>query len=503
MKPEEPLDVVFLCEGTYPFISGGVSSWIHGLLEAMPDVKFGLVFLCPSRATERKLKFKVPDNLRVMTEVFLYDVLPQPIGHQETRGLQAQQGWAAAERLWNGILEGYAPNFAEDALDMLRCLTLYDLAWSRGSWDLLVKLYNRRAPDLPFPDFFWNWRFMSFPLYSLLHAPLPPAKVYHTVTTGWSGLLGTLAHLRTGRPLVLTEHGIYTHERRIEIVRADWIYVERGKGREARDFGVLKSMWIHLFSALGRLCYDHSERIYTLYEGNRRMQVAAGAVRDRVELLANGVKLDLFKAPEHVERFPHFSVGFVGRVVPIKDVKTLIQACRLLQTEVPEAVTYVIGPTEEDEDYFEECQALARTLGVEENIKFLGPQNVREWYPKLDVLVLTSVSEGQPLVILEGFCYNVPCVTTDVGACSELISGREGEDAALGPAGFVTRVGVPGETAAALARLARDPELRGRMGRAGRERAHRYYDQRELVRSYLDVYQTLGRQEDRFGGHRV
>ena len=117
---------------------------------------------------------------------------------------------------------------------------------------------------------------------------------------------------------------------------------------------------------------------------------------------------------------------------------------------------------------------------------------MRDWYPQLDVLVLTSVSEGQPLVILEGFCYGLPCVATDVGACSELIYGREGEDRALGSAGFVTRVGAPAETAQALLQLAEDQDLRQRMGRSGQERVRRYYDFADLRRRYHQIYQEKG-----------
>ncbi len=489
------LDVVIFCEGTYPYVSGGVSSWIHSLVTGMPELKFGLVFLAPSRNFQRKLKFKLPDSVTEMVEVYIYDVVSVP---QKTEGNKAA-AWEAASRFFNGIMDGRLPDFDEIFKYLVptekrrATLSVEELAFSRKSWNILVDLYQRRAPDFPFTDFFWNWRFICFPLIQLLHAPIPPARVYHTVTTGWSGFLGVLAKMKTGRPLLLTEHGIYTNERRIEIVKADWIYVEQSKSREAADFGILKSVWINLFNALGRLCYDWSDQIFTLFEGNRRLQISHGAPPDRLEVLPNGVRLDLFVPPAIPPPREHaFVIGFVGRIVPIKDVKTFIQACRIVMQEIPDSVAWLIGPTEEDQEYFEECQSLTETLGLKERVLFLGPQNVREFYPKLDVMVLTSVSEGQPLVILECYCYGVPCVSTDVGACSELIYGREGDDRQLGQAGFVTRVGSPSETAQALIELAKAPELRKQQGDSGKARVKKFYNFDDLLQRYRDIYRDYG-----------
>lgn len=490
------LDVVFFCEGTYPYVSGGVSSWIHALVSGMPDLKFGLVFLAPNRDFRRKLKYQVPDCVKEMVEVYIYDVIPTKPTHHPNR--IDPKAWAAATKFFNGLFEGEVPDF-EEIFPYLTPqgqqppqLGIYELAYSPQAWQILTEIYQKHSPNFPFTDFFWNWRFISFPILQLLNAPIPQAKVYHTVTTGWSGLLAVLAKMRTGRPLILTEHGIYTNERRIEIVKADWLFVERNTDRNRTDFGVLKTLWINLFNALGRLCYRWSDQIYTLFEGNRRLQLEAGAPARKIEILPNGVDVAKLSAVSQAappkQADAPFRVGFVGRVVPIKDVKTFIQACRVLQASVNHFEALIIGPTEEDTEYFEECKNLCQLLQVESVVQFLGPQDLRQWYPKLDALVLTSVSEGQPLVILEGYAYGIPCVASDVGACSELIYGRPGSDQDLGPSGFVTRVGAPNETAKALQTLAADPALRARMGKSGFERVRRFYDLKDLLARYHGIY---------------
>ncbi len=122
-------------------------------------------------------------------------------------------------------------------------------------------------------------------------------------------------------------------------------------------------------------------------------------------------------------------------------------------------------------------------------LRFTGSADVKKYYSQIDVLVLTSLSEGQPLVILEGNCAGIPVVATDVGACRELLMGVSPEDQALGASGLITPVASPQETAAAIIQLWRDKSLRLRMGRAGQERTQRYYRQEQLYRSYTKLYQ--------------
>ena len=106
--------------------------------------------------------------------------------------------------------------------------------------------------------------------------------------------------------------------------------------------------------------------------------------------------------------------------------------------------------------------------------------------------MLTSFSEGQPLVILEAYARGVPVIATDVGACREMIEGRDAADRAIGPSGFVTRVAAPKETAAALVRLARDPQLRRRLGAAGCRRVAAYYQRRDMLAAYRALYASMG-----------
>jgi glycosyltransferase involved in cell wall biosynthesis len=127
-------------------------------------------------------------------------------------------------------------------------------------------------------------------------------------------------------------------------------------------------------------------------------------------------------------------------------------------------------------------------LGIADKLKFLGHQNVLEILPKLGVLMLTSISEAQPLAILEAFAAGVPCVATDVGACREQIEGGNAEDRALGLAGRV----VPFADADALARAAvellSDSSTWLSCQGVGMKRVEQFYSQKAMLDAYLGVY---------------
>ena len=125
-------------------------------------------------------------------------------------------------------------------------------------------------------------------------------------------------------------------------------------------------------------------------------------------------------------------VGLIGRVVPIKDVKTFLRAMRGVISAMPQAEGWIVGPEEEDPEYVSECRSLMASLGLEGKVHFLGFQRIQDILPKLGLMVLTSISEAQPLVILEAWAAGTPVVSSDVGSCRELIEGGSAEDRDLG-----------------------------------------------------------------------
>jgi polysaccharide biosynthesis protein PelF len=106
----------------------------------------------------------------------------------------------------------------------------------------------------------------------------------------------------------------------------------------------------------------------------------------------------------------------------------------------------------------------------------------------MHVNVLTSLSESQPLSVLEAGAAAIPTVATNVGACREILFGRRDEHPALGDGGILTDVSSPEQTAAAIGALLRDQDRRRRLGLAMQERVKRYYDLNLVDDAYATIY---------------
>jgi glycosyltransferase involved in cell wall biosynthesis len=181
-------------------------------------------------------------------------------------------------------------------------------------------------------------------------------------------------------------------------------------------------------------------------------------------------------------------LGLLGRVVPIKDIKTFIRTMRIVCTAMPDAEGWLIGPEDEDKNYARECHDLVASLGLEERVKFLGFQKPDDILPKLGVMMLTSISEAQPLVLLEGFASGLPCVSSDVGCVRDLVYGATDEDKALGPAGRVTPIANPEASARAAIELLTDGDAWHAAQKAGIERVERFYTLKQMIDRYREVY---------------
>lgn len=479
-------DVCLILEGTYPYVTGGVSSWAHDLIKSQDHLRFHLVTLLAPGPTG-KPKYEVPGNVVAMTKVVLQDL---PDGGEPP---------ASARQVMRALEEPLMRLMSSGTLDDIRALFQVlqpiqhhidreTLLNSRDAWALLLRMYERQCRHVSFLDYFWTWRTLLLGVYSVASAPVVPARVYHALCTGYAGLYAARATLETGRPSLLTEHGIYTNERRIEIAMADWLQEDLTPSLSVdklhRD---LRDLWIDTFTSYSRACYAAVHKVVTLYEGNTVLQLQDGADREKLLVIPNGIDCQAFSpAPAH-EHPP--TVALIGRVVPIKDVKTFLRACAALREVRPDLQAWILGPVDEDRDYVDECRQLVDLLDLGRTVTFKGKVALKEYLPLVDVVVLTSISEAQPLVILEAGACGIPTVATDVGACREMILGRSDEQPALGVGGAITPLANPAATARAIAKLFEDRAHYERCAATIRERVRRYYNKTDLDRAYRALYE--------------
>ena len=141
-----------------------------------------------------------------------------------------------------------------------------------------------------------------------------------------------------------------------------------------------------------------------------------------------------------------------------------------------------------DEEYAQECYELVKQLKLE-NIIFTGRVDIVKYMEKLDFTILTSISEGQPLSVLESFAARRPCVTTDVGCCRELLEGKE-EDV-YGKAGYYVAPMYRDGLALAMEKMCESRSRRLRMGKNGQARVKAYYRQERMIRLYRELYEEV------------
>jgi len=486
-------DICILIEGAYPYVAGGVSAWLHALIEAQSHLRFALVAISAD-ARPRTMAYRLPGNIVSFQELPLHIPAPSRAPVKSGVGDELLRSTFAFQR--DGRLEQLA--------EVLKRLEPFhgtkvpaDFLDSEAVWKTIEDLAREQMPHSSFLHYFWTLRSLLSAFLSIMLAPLPDAGAYHAISTGYAGVLAARARIEKRRPVLLTEHGIYTNERRIEIASADWLY-DRGDIGLALDgkLRTLKDLWTDCFAAYGRATYAASERIITLFEGNREMQIRDGAAPAKCMVVPNGVDCETYGRLARPGRNRPPTVALIGRVVPIKDVKTYLRAIALLKDRLPGLEALVMGPIDEDPPYYAECLQLARELSLDKTLKFTGRVSLAEYLPQIHLNVLTSLSEAQPLVILEAGAAGVPTISSDVGACRELIFGSSHEIPNLGPGGDIVPIGDAQATAEAILRLfTRRGELE-RAGTAIRARTFKYYSKPRMDASYRHIYGTalsLGR----------
>lgn len=503
MKQEQPqkareADIGLLLEGTFPYVAGGVSSWVNQMIRGFPDITFAVVFIGSLEEEYGEAKYELPDNVVHFERHYLYSKRRAPeikkvqgdpatfaVVEEMHRYFRAPQAHAEGRELFKRL----APELAGGRLNN------EDFLYSERSWDFIAAQYREFSSDPSFVDYFWTVRTMHAPVWILadIAKNLIPCRAYHTVSTGYAGLLGAMLKHRTGKELILSEHGIYTKERRIDLFNAHWIPDNRVIfQRDPTEIAYFRQMWMRFFEGIGKICYDAADAIIALYEGNRLRQIEDGADPARTTNIPNGI--DVARYAPLRDRRPAQTppvLALIGRVVPIKDVKTFIRACGLLQQQILELEALIIGPIDEDKEYSDECREQVRQEGLESTITFTGKVNITDYLGRIDVIVLTSISEGQPLVILEAGAAGIPTVATDVGACREIIEGHADEDPKLGHGGVVTTLTSPKATAEGMLKLLSDQAFYTSASNAIRERVKRYYDKRDMLGAYRDLYRRL------------
>ena len=466
------MKICMVAEGCYPYVVGGVSSWIHSVIKAFPEHEFMVLAILANRSFRGKFAYELPDNLIQVHEVYLedYDWCSKKTDRKRRKQLTPEEYEAVLSLLIN-------QNVKWDVLFELfqsGRFSLNEFLMGPEFLKAVRECYLLNYPEAVFSDFLWTMRSIYLPLFLALRTEIPKADLYHCVATGYAGVLGSMAKERFGCGLLISEHGIYTREREEELIRAKWVA------------GIYKNVWIDQFKKMSKLAYSKADCVTSLYEHARQLQIELGCEEKLTMVTPNGIDEKRFEGTpgEKITEEGMVHIGAVLRVTPIKDVKTLIRAFAFAKERVPNLKLWIMGPMDEDEKYAAECFELVEAMGVKD-IVFTGRVNVTEYLWQMDVTILTSISEGQPLTILESYAAHKPVIATDVGNCRGLIYG---EDDGIGQSGILTHVMNVEEITAAMVEMATDTAKRLDYGENGYRRMMGRYKLTDMKNTYRNIY---------------
>ncbi|XMB87191.1 GT4 family glycosyltransferase PelF [Mycoplasmatota bacterium WC44] len=466
--------VCLLIEGSYPYVVGGVSGWVNSIIKAMPNVEFKILSIMPSETGKLEIKYKLPDNVIELKTIYLDGYIDNQNGDYVNQVRLSKKEEKELSKLLHFDLDIDLSKVLEIMDNKKSVRKVENFTRTKFFYNILKEKYFKNYSDLNFNKYVWTSKGMYNPFLFVLDSDIPKADIYHSVSAGYAGLIGAVAKVRFDKPFILSEHGIYTRERQEEIVKANWIKK------------VFKMIWIDFFFYVSNIGYKYADKITSLFHDARKFQIVYGAEEEKCIVISNGVNVESFD----IQKKDHksFNIGFITRVVPIKDVLTAIRAFYLVNKKMDNVNFYIIGPTDEDEKYYEQCLKLTETLGLNNVVHFTGTVNIKDYLPETDVVILSSLSEGQPLVLLEAMSAGIPCVTTDVGSCKEVLNADASD---LDKCGIIYEPTNYEQLASKLIYLYENIDLREKMGANGKERANSLYNYKDMVNKYFKLYEDV------------
>ncbi|NWJ47965.1 MAG: GT4 family glycosyltransferase PelF [Chloroflexi bacterium] len=494
----KPISVLMTTEGTYPFFEGGVSTWCDVLIREMPDIQFELLSMVAQPGL--KPRYTLPTNVKHCAAMPLWGTggvneLRSEIGtrklHRMRSGINDSVMKSDFEKPFKMLLKGLLedkPDFFK-LKEALRILVRffqkhdYDKVFRHPlTWEIFKNQIDDISPILKeqFPEawppslsdviealrLLYRW-------LTPLALPVPQADLVHASAAGLSSLPGIIAKLEHGTPLLLTEHGVYLRERLLYWAKED-----------LKPF--IKFFLGRVTHRLVELSYEMSDIIAPVANWNARWEQHLGADVERIRPIANGIDPNRF-SPQPMPDRSVPTLVWVGRIDPLKDVVTLIEAMALVKKAIPNVSLLIYGKAPVgNEAYNQLCLDRQQELGLEETIKFMGfAQSPEHAYAKGHVVVLSSISEALPFSLIEAMFCGRPVVGTDVGGVPEVV----------GKAGLVVMPRDHKAMAEACIELLSDLSHCEVLGERAREHALEKFTLKRCIDSYAETYQQLALQK--------
>ena len=509
-RPWPPVDVALVAESTYPYLRGGVSAVMHDIISSHPDVSFGIIHITWDSKGSTTHAYEVPANVRWVAPLYL----SMQEHRQDFMAMRPRHLRMAAKHRERLALQVAA---ALGAVCVDNCGPFWDLYDSHINprtsatplWPLLttrelMRLVERVCPPgTSLAELFWLLRELTSQTYAVAGADYPRAAIYHAHTSGYAALAGAVAARQNRARFLLTEHNLYVRDTinerigrsmALPVTRSDWV---------TADVSVQDRAWMAWLTEMTTIAYHAADELTYLYPEALEEAALLGAPVWRARVVPNGINLDAFDSarqrqlkrdhlrlqPDHV-----WELAYVARIVQVKGLHDLLDALSLVvqrgwrSFKLPRdgacgGDARVSGNA---------CKRRVAALGIGDYISFVGPQNLKEAFGDVDLVVLPSHNEGQPLAVLEAMTAGLPTVATRVGAMEQLLrdplrrSGRE-----VGPCGLVVQPHAHQEMADAILTVVSDNDMYRTFRVNSYERVRHAFQLPDAMRSYGQLYAEL------------
>ena len=210
--------------------------------------------------------------------------------------------------------------------------------------------------------------------------------------------------------------------------------------------------------------------------------------QNKLVLVENGIDTKVFlpkhKSEKLLKEFnipkDSFVIGNIARLAPVKDHKTLLRAIKITKSTYPTIKLLIIGDGPESKN----IQQIIKNLNLSDNVQLLGfRRDIRDFLSIMDIFVLSSISEGTSMTVLEAMAMARPIVATDVGGNSKLVTNNE--------TGFLVPPKNPEALALKIIEILENKEMAKSMGLKGQQRICEHFNVKTMTTRYENLYLRL------------
>ncbi|MDA4117176.1 MAG: GT4 family glycosyltransferase PelF [Thaumarchaeota archaeon] len=466
----------------YPNIStGGVFTWEKALVEELTDWQF-VIFNQLSNSNSNG-SFKVPKNVTKVVALPLFGANRyEEFSHQPFVGRVLGTSERTIERHFEPLFLRFASRIIspdcqpseviECVLDLHAFLMRFDYkkcVESPAVWEGFLRLLR---DDPLYREMSLNEALRAYQMMQRLtqtiSIDLPKVDIVHCSLAWMPSLLAIVEKAKYSCPVIITEHGVALRE--LLLYYNGYTYDEASKV-------MMKVIATNIVKTL----YGVADIIAPVCAANTEWELILGVPAEKIRVIYNGIDTKRFRPMSVVRKTDRPIVVSVGRIEIFKDLVSLITAIGEVKKEIPNIQCLIYGEGG-DLDYCRKCVETVESLGLKDNVKFMGKTKEPEKaYNMGDVVAMSSVTEAFPFAAIEAMACGKPVVATDVGGTREAIEG----------CGILVRSRNSTELARGIVKLLKDRELRVRLGGAAIERVREKFELSASANQYRVLYEEL------------